>query len=474
MLKPLTTKEFIKKAQELHGDRYDYSKVKYVRSFIPVVVVCTEHGEFRVKPNSHISARSGCPACAVDRLTNAKRKTTAQFVEDAREVHGDKYDYSRTKYVRAGDKVTIGCPKHGWFEQKPNSHLSGKGCYACGRSAANKANSAGIDAFLRRAKEEHGSKYDYSKVKYKNALTRVEIICPDHGSFWQTPGVHLAGSGCSVCSGRGMTTSEFVKRAREVHGDKYDYSRTKVKYANQHVKIVCPKHGLFHQTPSSHMRCGCQRCGRDVVAKQFAFSQAEWVKKAREIHGNKYDYSKTKYTRSAGKVTIGCPHHGFFDQVANSHLQGMGCFKCGAVDRAAQSRGRVHDREWTQNWMRSCFSYKDYEFPDGTVVKVQGYEPFALDLLMAEGLKRKDLSLGEKVPRISYTYDEAERSYFPDIYHVRSNTLIEVKSSWTWGKEKPKNVAKLNAARDAGYNVRLLVLSETGEVMLDRYKEARE
>ena len=102
------------------------------------------------------------------------------------------------------------------------------------------------EEFIKKAKEVHGDKYDYSKVEYKKAIEKICIICPEHGEFWQIPTNHLKGCGCPSCGGNKKYTLEiFIKKAREVHGDKYDYSKVDYKKASEKVCIICPKHGEF-------------------------------------------------------------------------------------------------------------------------------------------------------------------------------------------------------------------------------------
>lgn len=122
-------------------------------------------------------------------------KTTIQFVSEAKEIHGDKYDYSNTIYVRSDKKVTIKCPKHGYFWQVPSEHLRGQGCPEC---AGNKRKTT--LEFIEESKNIHGNKYDYSKAEYINGRTKVCIICPTHGEFWQIAGSHISGFGCPQCS----------------------------------------------------------------------------------------------------------------------------------------------------------------------------------------------------------------------------------------------------------------------------------
>lgn len=128
-----------------------------------------------------------------------KRLTTEEFVTRAQGVHGDAYDYSQTEYVKASEPVTIVCPVHGPFLQRPNKHLSGQGCPECSRATRSRGQAMGAEEFVTRARAVHGDAYDYSHVDYRNNRTKVEIICPVHGPFMQTPGKHLQGNGCPSC-----------------------------------------------------------------------------------------------------------------------------------------------------------------------------------------------------------------------------------------------------------------------------------
>lgn len=150
--------------------------------------------------------------------------TTEEFVKKAKAVHGDKYDYSLVDYKNNQAKVKIICPLHGIFEQYPENHIRKKsGCPECSRKIKREASNK--EEFIKKAKEIHGDRYDYSLVEYKNSRIKVKIICPIHGIFEQAPGNHLLGAGCPDCSGRKRsTTEEFIQRAKAVHGDKYDYS----------------------------------------------------------------------------------------------------------------------------------------------------------------------------------------------------------------------------------------------------------
>ena len=253
------------------------------------------------------------------------KKTTSQFIEEAQQVHGDKYDYSKTNYVNAKTKVCIICPEHGEFWQMPRRHVYGCGCPKC----AGKGKTT--DEIINDFRKVHGDKYDYSKVIYKGALTKVCIICPIHGEFWQTPSSHINKRGCPQCGGTlKYTTQTFIEKAKEIHGDKYDYSKVEYVNCNTKVCIICPIHGEFWQSPHDHLNgFGCKFCGIERSAASSRKDTMDFITKSHEIHGDKYDYSKVEYVNCNTPVCIICPKHGEFWQIPYVHLAGMGCYKCG-------------------------------------------------------------------------------------------------------------------------------------------------
>ena len=124
----------------------------------------------------------------------------------------------------------------------------------------------------------HGDKYDYSKIEYKNNYTKVCIICPIHGEFWQLPNNHLAGRGCPMCAGfktqisgcvlrhKKMTTEEFIKKSQKIHENKYDYSKTEYKGIYEKICYICPEHGEIWQLPNNHLQGhGCYKCAKEKV-----------------------------------------------------------------------------------------------------------------------------------------------------------------------------------------------------------------
>ena len=263
------------------------------------------------------------------------------FLKKARNVHGDKYDYSKSLYLGSREKIEIICPLHGSFFQIPTNHLSGKGCKECSKIKIIENQRSNTEEFISKARNIHGDKYDYSLVDYKNNSTQVEIICMEHGKFIQPPKDHLSGRGCPTCgrersnedikSRMMLSKDEFIKRANEVHGDKYDYSLVDYKDTRTKVEIICPVHGSFFQSPNKHMQGnGCKVCGRERTIEHNFLTLDDFIKRARNVHGDKYDYSKSLYTGADNKLEITCVKHGKFLQTPHNHLKGTNCPSCGA------------------------------------------------------------------------------------------------------------------------------------------------
>jgi very-short-patch-repair endonuclease len=317
--------DFIKKARQVHEDKYDYSKFKYINCKTKGIIICREHGDFEQQPNNHLQGKK-CSKCS-----SVYKPNTQEFIENALKIHGNKYDYSKVEYKKAIEKVIIICKEHGEFEQQPSNHLQGNGCNKCvDRGGTQRYDN---ECFIEKAVKKHGDKYDYSKVLYKNSLSKVIIICKVHGEFEQVPSSHLQGSGCLICSGAYKKTSEeFIKVSKKLHGDIYDYSKVEYIGCKIKVKIICKKHGEFEQTPDSHVQgCGCNKCAIVIRQEDRLSNNEEFIEKSKIIHGEKYDYSKIEYINSVTNVVITCIKHGDFYQTPNSHLCGYGCKKCGVI-----------------------------------------------------------------------------------------------------------------------------------------------
>ena len=196
-------------------------------------------------------------------------KTLQEFINKARLIHGSRYEYDVTDYINSNIKINIRCSVHGLFLQLPSSHIrkpNGAGCPKCGNSRHGEKSKLTTDEFFRRARETHGDKYDYSLSVYNGRFKKITIICPIHGPFKQKAGCHIDGDNCPLC-------------ARDT------------------------RHSTMRST--------------------------RFIEAAHNKHGDRYDYSKCVYQQNKEEVIIICSKHGEFRQIPNSHLNGRGCPQCG-------------------------------------------------------------------------------------------------------------------------------------------------
>ena len=249
-----------------------------------------------------------------------------------------------------------------------------------------------LEEFILDAKKVHGNKYDYSKVEYINSRTKVCIICPEHGEFWQTPRNHInCGDECPYCAKlkyrekRLLGVNEFIQRANIIHNSKYDYSKVIYKNVMEVVCIICPDHGEFWQAPATHLNgIGCPKCGRLKAAKSHRLTTEEFIQRAREVHGNKYDYSKTEYKSMKEPVCIICPEHGEFWQLAHTHLTNHGCPKCSSsrleiIIKDILEQNNIHYiHQCKFDWLKDINHLTvDFYLPEyNVVIECQGLQHF--------------------------------------------------------------------------------------------------
>lgn len=197
------TDVFIKKAINVHGNRYLYEKSIYTLATSKLIITCHNHGDFMQTPNKHLSGR-GCPRCAIEKNANSNKKTLTEheFLESASNIHGDKYSYSL--FDANSRTVSVRCGIHGISTQNIFSHLKTTGCLMCAFKVNGKTKSFDTNEFISRAKARHGDRFDYSKSVYNRSVDKVEIICKKHGSFMQKANNHLNGQGCPACVRNGF------------------------------------------------------------------------------------------------------------------------------------------------------------------------------------------------------------------------------------------------------------------------------
>jgi len=187
-----TNEEFIKEANIIHNNFYDYSLVNYINIKTKIKIICPIHGIFEQKAESHLNG-SNCPKCSEKKYKYNK----LIFIEKSNLIHNFEFDYSLVNYVNSYTKVKIICKKHGIFEQKPSQHLLGQKCPKCKYN--NMDNN--LLSFSKKSNLIHNNFYDYSLVDYVNSYTKVKIICKKHGIFEQKPKDHVnSKQGCPICN----------------------------------------------------------------------------------------------------------------------------------------------------------------------------------------------------------------------------------------------------------------------------------
>lgn len=253
---------------------------------------------------------------------------TIEFIEKAKKVHGDRYGYDSVDYINSQTKITLFCERHGIFMQTPNKHLGGSNCRKC-------AHTITTEEFITKVNKVHNDKYNYLNTIFNGVDEKIEINCSIHGSFIQKAQSHLRGVGCPKCGTESManklriTTEEFIEKAIEAYGDKYNYSEVDYKGSRTKIKIFCSTHGQFLQSPNAHLSGnGCQKCGKIDMAEKTTKTTEQFIHEATLVHNGRYLYDQSKYKKGIEKIDILCTTHGLFKQTPNNHIQGQGCPEC--------------------------------------------------------------------------------------------------------------------------------------------------
>ena len=262
--------------------------------------------------------------------------TQEKFIARCKEKHGDKYDFSQSVYTGNHEYVKVICPIHGEFESVASSLMSGRGCKRCAWDSNGVNKRISVEDFIARSCAKHGTKYNYSKVKFVNTTTPVEIICTTcDKSFRMNPEQHMIGQGCRKCGYEKNASKKRVKNPLQnlidVHGDKYlfpDFTYSNSKDSVNVICTTCDKH--FKSSYGTMVKgAGCPVCSAKVGGLKQRSNTEEFIQKAKAVHGDKYDYSLSHYVRSNDKVDIFCnTHQESFSMTPNTHLSGCGCPKC--------------------------------------------------------------------------------------------------------------------------------------------------
>ena len=284
MSKRKTTEEFIEYSMSIHGENFDYLQTEYINNKTDVGIRCKKHDIlFCCLPLLHTKSKcGGCPECKKESYINTGTKnslTTEEFIEKSTRKFKGKYGYSRVVYINNHTPVSIECKDHGFFDQLPRNHLSGKGCPLC-----HPYRKLTTEEYIKKAKEVQGDIYTYGKTIYTGALDDVIITCKIHGDFPQRASDHIhLKAGCPKCVKVSHLTNEsFIEKARKMFVDRYGYSKVVID-GDYHSKVMieCKEHGYFEKEVSAHIYRGqgCPYCSvtskieilTDVLLKRMNF-----------------------------------------------------------------------------------------------------------------------------------------------------------------------------------------------------------
>lgn len=277
---------------------------------------------------------------SIPRVGSSEEKQQA-FLAKAKSLYQGKYDYSKTVYTKAHNNIIIICPKHGEFYKTPDNHLHGQGCPSCLPSKKPKYIILASD-FKNKAKSIYGENtYDYGDLLKEDTVeihSKKLFYCNKHSKYFsQKPADFLKGiAGCDECRGNKISKSKtklfenFQQQANLKYNSKYTYLQENYINSTTPIKIICPLHGEFFQTPYNHLKgkSGCPKC-----ASNYQLSQEDFIKLLQDIYGDKFDYSKIEYETILKKVLIGCKKHGYIKMRPQSLLTGRGCPKCYSKSR---------------------------------------------------------------------------------------------------------------------------------------------
>jgi len=304
--KRLKLPEVIERFKSVHGYTYDYSKVKYKNQITPITVICKEHGSFLITPQMHWK-KVGCQKC------KKSKKDEIEDWDDFEEV-----DLSKKRYVSDEVRESMRRPLSYW---------------------------------LKKFKEHYGDRFDYSELdKGIPSDNMITIICKEHGKFKYNINGHARGRhGCPKCNKHPnrVSTEDWLKRIKKVHGNKYDISKVKnIKTRDDKILIGCSKHGEFSRIVRNFASgSGCSLCLEDAKKSRGykkphpSLSQEKVIDRFKKVHGNRYDYSKVNYVNGGTKVIIICKEHGEFKTTPHIHKGGSNCKKCTDSNRRKGYKG---------------------------------------------------------------------------------------------------------------------------------------
>lgn len=280
MNKQKLKEDFIQKAKKVHGDKYDYSKVDYVNNKTKVLIKCKQCGKwFEVRPDNHINKRSGCPICS---KKSRYQKDNKLFIKKLNDIFGGKYDYSKVKYINENTKICIICPIHGEFLRLPSELLKGLGCQKC------QVNYSKTKEEIYHLLKEKYFEFDFDVTNYENSKSNI-IVFDDLGFKHSVSLQTLLTS--RWYPQKIESTEELKYKLQEKFGDYYCYDKVEFTNRNNPITLIVKKTNKELTHPYSYFFA----LKHPVSIIREKMTTEKFIKEAKKIHGDKYDYSKVKY-----------------------------------------------------------------------------------------------------------------------------------------------------------------------------------
>ena len=437
--------DFIKKCEEKHPNKLDYSKTIYINQKTPAIFICKAcNNEFTRDP-AHMLGDGRGHGCIV--CNGGVKDDLSTFIAKAKATHGNKYKYHLVEYANSLTKVKIECDNGHIFEQTPNHHIGGDGCPTCvGRGWS-------LGDFKLKSEEKYGKDvFDYSKSVFVDMRTRLTLICKKGHEFEGIPSVHLReGSlgGCIECAKSlskermSYTQEQWIELASINHSNFYNYEKVKYISSQKNIIIVCPTHGEFEQTPASHLGgAGCRACGVEKCIASKLYTKDDFLKMFEEcatIHSNKYIYSDVCRKDGYLFIEMTCEKHGTFCQRYDHHKRGHGCFKC-VVRYSKQQLEWLNYLSVTSDYIQHAQNDGEFQIPT-TNMYADGYEPTANNIYEFQGdfwHGNPSVFDGEDInPRTGTTYAslyEKTQRKITKIKELGYNVYEMWESDWEKGK----------------------------------------
>jgi hypothetical protein len=298
-----TKEEFINASIKIHGDKYDYSNIEYIDNQTDISIYCKKHKNYFIqKPAMHLSGQ-GCILCGYENSSQKRKYTKEDFLQMAKEAHTNNLDdYSLIEYVNISTKINIKCNIHGSYPSLPVDHIRGHRCSKCGKDKLSLQFRLTLEDFIKRSNTIHNNFYDYSEVKYINTEIKVDIKCPQHGIFSQTPHNHLNGAKCPTCKTK--TESKLLEKVKIIYPTikpqfKSDWCKNKktdrclpFDFIIEEYKIIIELDGLQHFKQVSNWQSPEEANKRDIYkmkcANQNGYSIIRLLQE--DVYSDKYDW----------------------------------------------------------------------------------------------------------------------------------------------------------------------------------------